>query len=242
MQDSDTIMQQEGWTKDKDCDTAASQLSEYGANNILLPPLAEPLQQPSTPVRVSEPMDEASETPKTGNFIQPLVKNSVPPQVTQLSTFERSRMTQSDPFSTFNPDKWVDPAPMQFQHRTVKQTFMAYLALRISVNKPSGNKGTPNVREALSLVMDQVKILLENLQMMDPSFIFLRHEANNRVGVESDLIATAEHVHDNYDFMHNYFPQLYVQKHDTYMYSNVRMDFNTPHEELLWESSNILYG
>jgi hypothetical protein len=27
-----------------------------------------------------------------------------------------------------------------------------------------------------------------------------------------------------------------------YMYSNVIMAFNTPHEELLWESSNILYG
>jgi hypothetical protein len=43
MQDSDTIMQQEGWKKDNDCDTLASQLSEYGANNLLLT-LAEPLQ------------------------------------------------------------------------------------------------------------------------------------------------------------------------------------------------------
>jgi hypothetical protein len=125
MQDSNTIMQQEVWTKDNDCDTAALQLSEYGANNLLLPPLLEPLQRPSTPVRVSEPMDEAPETPKTGNVIQPMVKNSVPPQVTQLSTFEWSRLTQYDPLSTFNTKKWVDPAPMQFQHRTVKRTFMA---------------------------------------------------------------------------------------------------------------------
>jgi hypothetical protein len=98
MQDINTIMQQEGWTKDNDCDTSASQLSEYGANNLLLPPLAEPLQRPSTPVRVGEPMDEAPETPKTGNVIQPLVNNYVPPQVTQLITFERSKLTQYDQF------------------------------------------------------------------------------------------------------------------------------------------------
>jgi hypothetical protein len=83
IQDSTTIMPQEGWTKDNDCDTSASQLSEYGANNLLLPPLAEPLQRPSTPVRVSEPVDEAPETSNTGNLIQPLIKNSVPPQVTR---------------------------------------------------------------------------------------------------------------------------------------------------------------
>jgi hypothetical protein len=87
MQDSSTIMQQEGWTKDNDCDTSASQLSEYGVNNLLFPPLADPLQRPSTPVRVIEPMDEAPETPKKGNVIQPLVSNSVPPQVTQLMSF-----------------------------------------------------------------------------------------------------------------------------------------------------------
>jgi hypothetical protein len=120
---------------------------------------------------------------------------------------------------------------------------MAYLAFRTSVNKPSGKKGTSNVREALSLVMDQVKILLENLQMVDPSVIFLPHKAKDRVGVESDLISTAEHVHDNYDFMCKYFPQFYVHKHDTYiMYSNVIMAFNTRQEGLFRESSNILYG
>jgi hypothetical protein len=242
MQDSNTIMYQEGWTKDNDCDTSASQLSEYGATNLLLPPLTEPLQRPSTPVRVSETMDAAPETPKTGNVIQPLVKNSVPPQMTQLITFERSRLTQYDPLSTFNTKKWVDPSPIQFQHRTVKQTFMAYLAVRIGVNNPSGKKGIPNVREALSLVMEQVKILLENLQMVDPSVIFLPHKAKYRVGVELDLIATAEHVHENYDFMRKYFPQFYVHKHDIYMYSNVLMAFNTPQEELLRERSNILYG
>jgi hypothetical protein len=145
MQDSDTIMQQAGSTKDTDCDMSASQLSKMGLK-LLLPPLVEPLQRPSTPIRVSETMDEAPETPKTGNFIQPLVKNSVPPQVTQLSTFEQSRMTLSEPLSAFNPEKWVDPAPMQFQHRTVKRTFMAYLAVWISVNRPSGKKGIPNVR------------------------------------------------------------------------------------------------
>jgi hypothetical protein len=149
----DTIMQKEDWTKDMDCDMSASQLSDYGANNLLLPILVEPLRRPSTPVRVSEPMDEAPETPKTGNVIRPLVKNYVPPQVTQLSTFEISRMTQSDPLSTFNQKKWVDPAPMKFQNCTVKRTFMAYLAFRISVNKTSGKKGISNVREALILVI-----------------------------------------------------------------------------------------
>jgi hypothetical protein len=88
MNDLYTTMYQEGWIKDTDCDTLASHLSEYGANTILLPPLVEPLQRPSTPVRVREQMDKAPETPKTVNAIQPLVKNSVPPQVTQLSTFE----------------------------------------------------------------------------------------------------------------------------------------------------------
>jgi hypothetical protein len=107
---------------------------------------------------------------------------------------------------------------------------MAYLAVRISVNMPSGKKGIPNVREVLSLVMYQVKILLENLQIVDPNFIILPHKAKDRVGVESDLIATAAHVHENYDFMSKYFPQFYVHKHDTYMYSNVSMAFNTPQE------------
>jgi hypothetical protein len=32
--DSNTIMHQEGWKKDNDCDTSASQLSEYGAKNL----------------------------------------------------------------------------------------------------------------------------------------------------------------------------------------------------------------
>jgi hypothetical protein len=40
---------------------------------------------------------------------------------------------------------------------------MAYLEVRISVNKPSGKKIISNTREALMLVMDQEKILLENL-------------------------------------------------------------------------------
>jgi hypothetical protein len=122
--------------------------------------MTEPLQRPSTQVRVSEQMEEAPATPKTRNVIQPLVKNSVPPQVTQLSTFEWSRLTQYDPLSTLHTKKWVDPAPMQFQHRTVKRTFMAYLAVRISLYNPSGKKGNSNVREALRLVMDQVKVLL----------------------------------------------------------------------------------
>jgi hypothetical protein len=82
---------------------------------------------------------------------------------------------------------------------------MAYLAVRISVNKPSGKKGMYNVREALRLVMDQVKILLENLQIVDPSVIFLPHKAKYRVRVESDLIATAEHIHNNYDYVHDNF-------------------------------------
>jgi hypothetical protein len=135
--------------------------------------------------------------------------------VTQLSTFERSRLNQSDPLSTFNPKKWVDPAPMKFQHHTVKQTFLAYLAVWVSVNKPSDKKRISNTREALMLVMDQVKILLENLQMVDPSVISLHHKAKERVGVESYLIATAEHVHDNYDLMRKYFPHFYVNKHET---------------------------
>jgi hypothetical protein len=80
--DSNTIMLQEVWAKDMDCDMAATQLSEYEAKNLLFPPLVKPLQRPSTPVRVSEPMDEAPETPKTGNVIQPLVKNYFPPQAT----------------------------------------------------------------------------------------------------------------------------------------------------------------
>jgi hypothetical protein len=79
--------------------------------------------------------------------------------------------------------------------------------------------------------MDQMKIILDNLQMVDPSVIFLPHKAKDIVGVESDLIATAEHAHGIYDFMRKYFPQFYVHKHDTYMYSNVCMAFNTPQEE-----------
>jgi hypothetical protein len=78
--------------------------------------------------------------------------------------------------------------------------------------------------------MDQVKILLANLQMVDPSVIFLPNKAKYRVVVKSDLIATAEHVHDNYDFIRKYLPQFYVHKHDTYMYSNMMMAFNTPQE------------
>jgi hypothetical protein len=119
---------------------------------------------------------------------------------------------------------------MKSQHHTFKQTFMAYLAVRISVNKLSGKKGISNTRDALKLVMDQVKILLEKLQMVDLSFIFLPHKSKDRVGGELDLIATAEHIHDKYDFMRKYFPQFYVHKNDTYMYYKVLMAFNTPQE------------
>jgi hypothetical protein len=100
--DSDATMHQEVCAKDTDCDISASKLSEYGVNNLLLPPLVDPLQRPSTPVRVGELMGEAPETPNTGNFIQPLVNNYVPPQVTQLITFDRFRLTQYDPLSKFN--------------------------------------------------------------------------------------------------------------------------------------------
>jgi hypothetical protein len=62
MQDNYTIMQQAVCKKDMDCDMLASQLREYEASNLLLPPLAEPLQRPSTPVRIIEMMDEAPET------------------------------------------------------------------------------------------------------------------------------------------------------------------------------------
>jgi hypothetical protein len=119
---------------------------------------------------------------------------------------------------------------------------MAYLAVRMSINKPSGKKGISNTREAPLLVVYQVQICLENLQMVDASFIFLPHKAKERVGVEPDLIAMAEHVHDNYDFMCKYLPQFYVHKNDTYMYSNVLMSFKKPQEEFLRESGNILYG
>jgi hypothetical protein len=79
---------------------------------------------------------------------------------------------------------------------------MAYLAVRIISNNPSGKKETSSVREALSLVIDQVKILLENLQMVYPSVIILPHKAEDRVGVDS-----------NYDSMRKYFYQLYVHIH-----------------------------
>jgi hypothetical protein len=95
MEDIHAIIHQEVRATDTDSTISAAQLSMYGANNILFPPLAEPLQRPSTPVRVSEPMDDYPETPKTGNVIQRLVKNSVPPQVTQFHTFARSRLTQT---------------------------------------------------------------------------------------------------------------------------------------------------
>jgi hypothetical protein len=182
-------------------------------------------------------MDDAPETPMTGNVMQPLVNNSFTPQVTQLSTFERSRLTLSDPLYKFNPKKWVNPAPMQFQHRTVKLTFIGNLAVRIIVNKPSGKKGTSNVREALMLVMDQVKILLENW-IQASSFSPIRPKTD-RSGFG---IGSNSRTCPCYDFMRKYFPQFYVHKHDTYMYSNVRMAYNTPQEELLREISNILYG
>jgi hypothetical protein len=118
---------------------------------------------------------------------------------------------------------------------------MAYLAVLISVNKPSGKKGISNTRDALMLVMDQVKILLENMQMVDPSIMFLPHKAKDRVGVESEMIATEEHFHVNYDFIRNYFPQFYVHRYDTYIYSDVFMVFDTPQKDFLWEISNILY-
>jgi hypothetical protein len=110
------------------------------------------------------------------------------------------------------------------------------------VDKPSGNKVVSNTREALMVAMDQVKILLENLHMMDPSVIFLPYKAKYRGGVELDMISTEEHVHDNCDFMRKYLPQFYVHRYDTYMYSHVIMAFNTPQEDFLRESSNILYG
>jgi hypothetical protein len=70
-EDSDAIMQHEVRANHKDITILVAQISEYGVNNILLPPLAEPLQRPSTPVRVSELMDYAPESPNTINVIRP---------------------------------------------------------------------------------------------------------------------------------------------------------------------------
>jgi hypothetical protein len=59
---------------------------------------------PSTPIQdSSQPMEETPDTPKTDNIIQPLVKNAPPPQVSKLSTFTRSNLTQTDILITFNP-------------------------------------------------------------------------------------------------------------------------------------------
>jgi hypothetical protein len=80
----------------------ATELNEYGAKNLLLPPMVEQLQTPSTPVRVSAPIDEAPEKPRTGNVIEPLVKNYVPRQVNHLITFARYILTQSDFLIIFN--------------------------------------------------------------------------------------------------------------------------------------------
>jgi hypothetical protein len=129
--------------------------------------------------------------------------------------------------------------PLQLKHRTVLRAHMAYVAVRSSVQKPSGKSGVSNTREELGMVMDQVKILLDNLQMVDASFIFLPCKAKDRAGENSEMIVLEEHVQNNYDFMRKYFPQLYVHGYDTYMYSNVMMDFNTPLEDLLHENSNI---
>jgi hypothetical protein len=85
-------------------------------------------------------------------------------------------------------------------------------------------------------------LLFDNLQMVDLSVIFLPQKAKDRAGVESDMIGMAEHVHENYDFIRKYFPQFYVHRYDTHIYSNVSMAFNTPQEDLLLESSNIFYG
>jgi hypothetical protein len=118
---------------------------------------------------------------------------------------------------------------------------MAYLAVRISVQKPSGKIGGSDTREALGIVMDQVKILLDNLQMVDASVIFLPYKAKYRAGENSDMIVLEENVQDNYDFMRKYFPRWYVHRYHTYMYSNVLMAFNMTMEDLLRENSNILY-
>jgi hypothetical protein len=37
--------------------------------------------------------------------------------------------------------------------------------------------------------------------MVVPSVIFLPYKAKDRAVTELDMIATEEHVHDNYDFM-----------------------------------------
>jgi hypothetical protein len=55
------------------------------------------------------------------------------------------------------------------------------------------------------------------------------------------MIVLEEHVQENYDFMSKYFPQFYVHRYDTYTYSNLLMAFNIPMEDLIRESSNILY-
>jgi hypothetical protein len=80
--------------------------------------------------------------------------------------------------------------------------------------------------------MYQVKTLLDNLQMVDSSVIFIPYKAKDRAGVESDMIATEEHPHDNYDFMRKYFTQFYVNRFDMYMYINVSMAFKTHHKSI----------
>jgi hypothetical protein len=114
-EDSDAIMHQEVSENDKDSIMPVGQISDYGANNLLLPPLTEPLQH-------LHQLDSVSRLMRLQRH-QRQAMLSILSQVTHLRIFDRSSLIHTDLFITFNSKKWVEPVPMRLQHRTVKHIY-----------------------------------------------------------------------------------------------------------------------
>jgi LysM repeat protein len=158
MKDSNTIMQKEVWTKDNYCDTSASQLSEYGANNLLLPPLTEPLQRPSTPVRVSEPWMRLLKHPRQAMSFNLCSRNSkntvrvqdknkkgasqkkqtpVETKPSAMPTFQENEAQQGQKLAIVQERKAMDGHQSQAEAIAVKTTAAtANLNLNCHINSP----------------------------------------------------------------------------------------------------------
>jgi hypothetical protein len=91
-------------------------------------------------------------------------------------------------------------------------------------------------------VTNQIKVSLENLQMIDKSALIITFQARYRIGADTELLDDPELVEADYDLIKVYFPEFYVHNRDTVMYLKVLMSFNEPFEDLLQKTSDTLLG
>jgi hypothetical protein len=90
-------------------------------------------------------------------------------------------------------------------HSKIRLNFVKYVAIHIQVQAPKHSGGSW-VKVALEIVAKQIKLFLENLQMIDKSALLIPFHARDLIGVNMELLDDPDIVKADYDFIKLYFP------------------------------------